>query len=66
MPRILVTPRSLTTHPNPVVARLRDGGFDIVSSTANVLPGKAHIAGVTDESVVTEAASANPLESLKA
>lgn len=66
MPRILVTPRSLTTHPHPAVARLHDGGFDIVSSTANVLPGKAPIAGFTDESVVMEAAVANPLESLKA
>lgn len=36
--RILVTPRSLTAEPHPEVERLRDLGFEIVYSSAGVMP----------------------------
>ncbi len=36
--RILVTPRSLTAEPHPDVERLKENGFEIVYSTAGVMP----------------------------
>lgn len=41
--RILVTPRSLTAEPHPVVEGLRDGGFDVVYSTPGLMPGEAEL-----------------------
>lgn len=43
MDRILVTPRSLTDTPHPVVEDLRNHGFDIVYSTAGKLPDEAEL-----------------------
>ena len=38
MDRILVTPRSLTTSPPPVLNRLRDAGYEVVTATPGQLP----------------------------
>lgn len=37
-PRILVTPRSLTTGPHPALAPLRAAGFEVITSAPNQLP----------------------------
>lgn len=39
-PRILVTPRSLTSGDHPALAPLRKAGFEVVTSTPNQLPGE--------------------------
>ncbi len=38
MPRILVTPRSLTSGGHPALGRLVDGGFEVVTCTPGQLP----------------------------
>lgn len=43
MERILVTPRSLTDTPHPLVEDLRNHGFDIVYSTAGKLPDETEL-----------------------
>lgn len=43
MNRILVTPRSLTAAPHPAVERLRADGFEIVYSSAGLLPDEAEL-----------------------
>ena len=39
MPRILVTPRSLTAAGHPALDRITAGGFEVVTSTPGKLPG---------------------------
>ncbi|MDY0873567.1 NAD(P)-dependent oxidoreductase [Dongia rigui] len=43
MNRILITPRSLTSGPHPQIDRLRDVGFEIITSTPNALPSEAEL-----------------------
>ena len=43
MKRILVTPRSLTATPHPMIEKLKQDGFDIVYSTPGQLPGEAEL-----------------------
>jgi D-3-phosphoglycerate dehydrogenase len=43
MPRILVTPRSLTANPHAAVERMRAEGYDIVYSSAGKLPDEAEL-----------------------
>lgn len=43
MTRVLITPRSLTETPHPLVEGLRQQGFDIVYSTAGKLPDEAEL-----------------------
>ena len=41
--RILITPRSLTSGPHPQIDRLRQAGFEVVTSAPNALPGEAEL-----------------------
>jgi len=43
MKRILITPRSLTSGPHPQIDRLRDAGFEVITSTPNALPTEAEL-----------------------
>lgn len=43
MNRILITPRSLTSGPHPQIDRLRDAGFEVITSTPNALPSEAEL-----------------------
>jgi D-3-phosphoglycerate dehydrogenase len=43
MARILVTPRSLTSHPHPALDRLEQQGFEVVRSAAGQQPGEAEL-----------------------
>lgn len=43
MNRILITPRSLTSGPHPQIDRLRDAGFEVITSTPNALPTEAEL-----------------------
>ncbi len=42
-PRILVTPRSLTAHGHPALARLRNAGFEVVIGPAGRQPSEAEL-----------------------
>jgi D-3-phosphoglycerate dehydrogenase / 2-oxoglutarate reductase len=44
--RILVTPRSLTSGPHPQIERLRDAGFEVVTTTPNQLPSEDELISV--------------------
>ena len=43
LPRILVTPRSLTRAPDPALSRLQQAGYEIVLCTAGATPDEAEL-----------------------